>query len=86
MVVGVTTDHDKYDPIDQIKYPPSVFIQMPHSEHGKCPSSFTSPCAAKANWVQRFKRTELGAIVGELEAAEVNALIVKLQAYGKSNP
>ena len=83
LVVGVTTDNDKYDPVDRTNYPPDLFIQMPHSEDGKCPSSFTSPCAAKANWVQRFVVTQLGPVVGYLDDALLDDLILKRKAYNK---
>jgi hypothetical protein len=80
-VVGVTSDGGDYDPSDQHRYHPALFIPMPHAEDGSCRTTFTIPCAAKATWVQHFDRTELEITRGCLEGDDLQELLDKLDAY-----
>ena len=87
LVVGVLSDNEGYDPNDHVKYPPDLFFAMPYAADGTCPTSFTVPCAAKADWVQRFTREQLEErIEGVLSDNEVDELIKKISAYQSKEP
>ena len=81
-VVGVTSDGGEYHPADTAKYPRDQFIAMPHDAEGESRTSFHLPCAANAEWVQRFRRDQLAPQVeGRLTDDEVDALIEAVRRW-----
>lgn len=82
LVVGVTSDNGRYNADDVATYPPLMFVEMPFHPDGRCKSSFNRPCAAKADWIEAFRRDELeDRRSGYLTTAEVDALIARIGAF-----
>lgn len=80
-VVGVTTDHDEFDPLDLEKYPPDLYVAMPYAKDGSSPTTFTDPCAAKLSWFEPFLRSSLKPTGGRLPQAALRELLERLDAY-----
>jgi hypothetical protein len=71
----VTSDNGRYDPTDTVTYPPREFMAMPYRADGTHPTSFDRPCAAYIEFLQTFKRRQLGAIAGQLFGRELQDLL-----------
>jgi hypothetical protein len=74
-VIGITTDDEQYDPNDQVRYHPKLYKAMPFNPDGSHQSKLTSPCAAKANWYEKFPRNKLRHLGGLLPANELDELL-----------
>ena len=86
VVVGVTTDNERYDPNDAVTYDPELYIPMPYAADGSASTGFTSPCAAKATWVEAFPRSKIQPTNYRLADELVDELVEKLKAYVRAHP
>ncbi|HZK82165.1 MAG TPA: hypothetical protein VFC46_13880 [Humisphaera sp.] len=81
LVIGVTCDGGEYDPSDTKRYPPDIFIPVPHAEDGSCPTTFMLPSAAYVEFVEGFAERELETTEGYLDDGLLDQLIVKIKSY-----
>jgi len=81
IVIGITSDGGNYDPADTRGYPPDLYFPIPSSPDGSSATGLLRRCAAYAEFVQDFARSEMAGTAGFVDATVLNALTAWIRAY-----
>jgi len=81
IVIGITSDGGNYDPTDRLRYPPELYFPIPSGPDGSLTTGLLRRCAAYAEFVQDFARSEMAGTAGFVDATVLNALTAWIRAY-----